>query len=531
MIAPPVTSAPLFSIVVPIYRTRTNYLAAMLNSVRNQDFPDWELICVDDAAGDDVTVTSVLTAAAEADPRIRVVTREVNGGIVAATNDGIDVARGQFIALVDHDDVLAPTALSRVADTISEVPDADVLYTDEAHLGEDNQPVSPFRKPDFSPERLRSHMYIGHLGVYRRSLIEKIGGFRDGYDGSQDYDLALRATEQARRVVHIPQALYYWRIHDESVSHREDNSAVFDAAKRALADHLDRIGMAGTVEQTHPVGVYRVRRPVIGEPLISIVIPTRGGAADVRGRQRVMVTEAVRSVIANSTYTNIEFIVVYDDPTPASVLADLAEIGGDRMHLVRWSAPFNFSAKINRGAVHARGEYLLMLNDDVEVISPDWLETMLSLTQQDGVGMVGPMLYFEDGSIQHGGHVYSGGGPGHIAFGWDAGSTGPFAGLIIDREVSGVTGACAMMPLELFNEIGGMSTTLPVNFNDVDLCLKVTTAGHRILWTPHAELFHFESKTRIAGVVQEELDSLLMRWGSKLEADPYWRYGAGETGQ
>lgn len=520
--------APLFSVVVPVYRTQPDHLQAMLASIRDQSFQDWELICVDDAAGAVPAVVDTIRAFAATDQRVRLIVRERNGGIVAATNDGIAAATGEFIALVDHDDVVPPQALARVAQTVAEVPDADVIYSDEAHLGDDMRPAGPFRKPDWSPERLRSQMYIGHLGVYRRSLIEQIGGFRTGYDGSQDYDLALRATEQARRVVHIPEALYYWRIHEESVSHRKDNSAVFDAARRALADHLERTGVVGTVEQTHPAGVYRIHRPVVGNPLVSIIIPTIGGGATVRGKHRLMVTEAVRSVMEKSTYQNYEFVVVYDAPTPQRVLDDLVELAGDRMKLVLWDAPFNFSGKINRGAAHSSGEFLLMLNDDIEVISPDWLETMVALAQQDGVGMVGPMLYFEDGSIQHGGHVYSGGGPGHIAFYWAGGAVGPFAGLLVDREASGVTGACAMMPAWLYWEIGGMSTTLPVNFNDVDLCLKVTAAGHRILWTPHAELFHFESKTRVAGVAHEEIDSLLRRWGHRLDVDPYWPYGADE---
>ncbi|AZI58522.1 glycosyltransferase [Nakamurella antarctica] len=514
------------SILVPVFRPDRRFLEEMLQSILIQNFMDWELICVDDCSESEEV--SLVLADMARDPRVKIITRCTNGGIVAASNDALAAARGEFVALVDHDDLLVDGALGAVMHALAQHGDADVLYTDEGHVDSEGLLSNSFHKPDFSPERLRGQMYIGHLGVYRRSLLMRIGGFREGFDGSQDYDLALRATELARRVVHIPQVWYRWRIHSASVSQRSDNAPVFAAARRALEEHLERVGLQGVVEQIHSVGVYRIRYAVIGSPLVSIIIPTRGSSAEVGGQIRCLVVDAVRSVVEKSTYQNFEIVVVADDSMSAQVRADLAQAGGDKLRFVPWSAPFNFAAKINRGVVESQGDFILMLNDDTEVITPDWLEVMLALAQQPDVGMVGPMLYFEDGTIQHGGHVYSGGGPGHVALGHRAGSTGPFAGLLVDREVSGVTGACALMPRAAYFAVGGMNLNLPINFNDVDLCLKVTNAGYRIIWTPHAELFHYESKTRVPRVVHYELDTLTQRWGRNIATDPFWPHGPDE---
>ncbi len=510
-----------FTVVVPVYRPKRRYLQEMIDSVLTQDYPYWQLICVDDGS-QDADVTAVLTAAAQ-NLQVEVIVQD-NGGIVAATNAGFDRALGDFIALLDHDDILEPGALRALAEVIEAHDDVDLVYTDELIIDEKGHPLGAMRKPVWSPERLRGQMYINHLSAYRRSLVAQVGGLRTGYDGSQDYDLALRITEQARRVEHIPRMLYRWRTHDASVSHSGDTTPVFDAARRALTDHLARTGIAGTVEQTHDTGVYRIRREVQGEPLVSIIIPTRGSAAEVAGGVRTMVVGAVHDIIERSTYRNVEIIVVVDAVAPMGVVEQLRMIGGDKVKIVVWEAPFNFSAKINRGVAYATGEYVLLLNDDVEVISPDWIETMLALCQQPGVGMVGPMLYFEDGTIQHGGHRYTGGGPGHIGFGEARGSLGPFGTFTLDHEVSGVTAACSMMPLDVFFEVGGMCTFMPSNYNDVDLCLKTGSLGYRIVWTPFAELYHYESKSRVARLSEYELHTIRRRWGHHFQKDPMWPY-------
>ena len=526
--------SPRISILVPVYRTPLDYLSAMIDSVVGQTMDSFELILVDDGS-DDQALAEALAAAAAADPRIVVITLPRNSGIVAATAAGLAAAKGEFVALVDHDDTLVPTALERVVAALDESAAAgepvDVLYTDEDQLHADGEYRAAFRKPDFSPERLRGQMYLGHLTVYRRSLLEQVGGFRTGFDGSQDYDLALRATEAAAKVLHVPEVLYHWRIHPESVSHRSDNAPVFDAARRALTEHLQRSGIDGAVEQVHPVGIYRVRRELPDPPLVSIVIPTRGSRGFTNGAHRVMVVHAVRSLVERSTYPNYEIVVVADTATPPSVLRDLALVAGDRLTVVPFSGPFDFSAKMNRGVLAAAGDLLLLLNDDVEILVPDWIETMVALALADDVGMVGAKLLYEDGTIQHVGHLYERGDVTHVAAGAPADWPGPVGDLLLEREVSGVTAACALLRRSVYEEVGGLSGALPINFNDVDLSLKITGAGYRILVTPFAVLHHFESKSRERSVASHEVLALRRRWDHRLLIDPFWRHDAADVSQ
>jgi GT2 family glycosyltransferase len=367
-------------------------------------------------------------------------------------------------------------------------------------------------------------MYLGHLVVYRRSLLDRVGGIREGYDGSQDYDLALRATERARRVTHLPAVLYHWRIHDASVSHRQDNEAVFDAARRALSDHLRRVGIRGTVEQVHPVGVYRIHRRPARYPLVSLVVPTRGSRGFVGGADRAMVVHALSGVAARSTYPAIEVVVVADRATPPATLAALRAVWGDRLRVLTHEGPFNFSAQVNRGVLHAAGELVVLLNDDIEVLTGDWLETMAGLALESDVGMVGAKLLYADDTVQHVGHLYERNDASHLAAGAPADWPGPQADLLVEREVSGVTAACAMLRRAVFAQVGGLSPELPINFNDVDLSMKITQAGYRIVVTPHAVLYHFESKSRPRIVTASEVDVLRRRWNRRLQVDPYWRH-------
>ena len=521
--------APTFSILVPVYRTPPVYLAEMIGSVTAQSNGSFELILVDDGSEDPV-LTENLARAAAADDRIVVVVLQQNSGIVAATEAGLAVARGEFVALLDHDDILVPVALERVAAALAAAgPSVDVLYTDEDQLHPDGEFRGAFRKPDYSPERLRGQMYLGHLTVYRRALLSRVGGFRVGYDGSQDYDLALRATEAAAGVLHLPEVLYHWRIHPASVSHRSDNAPVFDAAQRALSDHLQRTGIDGTVEQVHPVGIYRIHRRLAETPLVSIIIPTRGSRGYTRGADRVMVVDAVRSLVGLSTYPNYEIVLVADTVAPQSVLDDLAAIAGERLRVVPFSGPFSFTAKINIGALQARGDLLLMLNDDVEIISPDWIETMVGLALVPDVGMVGAKLLYEDGTVQHLGHLYERGDVTHVAAGAPADWPGPVGDLLLEREVSGVTAACALVRRDVFDLVGGLSPAFPIAFNDVDLSLKITGAGYRILVTPFAVLHHFETKTRESWVASHEVIALRRRWDHRLLVDPFWRHDPAEV--
>ena len=382
---------------------------------------------------------------------------------------------GDYVVLLANGATLEPGALEEVAAVLTRFP-SQLLYADSREGG------VVIRRPAFSPLRLREQDYLGPLRVFSRAALE--------LDPS---DL----TE----VVHVPRVL---------------SSATLATVPEEPADPA-----TGVVER-RPDGTRRVRYPVQGEPLVSVIIPTRGGRAVINGHDRVLVVEAVRAIVERSSYRAFELVVVADDETPQVVINELRAIGGDRLRLIRWSDSFNFSAKINRGAAFASGEYLLLLNDDVDPVSPDWIETMLGLAQQPGVGMVGALLLFEDGTVQHGGHLYRDSWAGHIALGWPVHRDDRLGSMRVTREVSGVTAACALLSAELFWRIGGLSSVFAGNYNDVDLSLKLRSTGASVVWTPDARLYHFESKTRDAAVAPSEISALRQRWGSRLLTDPYW---------
>jgi GT2 family glycosyltransferase len=525
---PRVDGTVLFTVLVPLYRTRSDHFTAMVGSVLAQTEVSLELVLVDDGSGD-ARLTALLAEVAAADPRVRVVALEQNQGISGASAAGLAAATGQYVALLDHDDLLEPNALEVVRKALGRFPEADILYTDEDQLHEDGSFQATFCKPVFSPERLRGQNYFGHLSVFRRQLLEEIGGFRRGFDGSQDYDLVLRASEAARLVVHVPEVVYHWRIHSASVSHSAGNEPVFDAAHRALAEHLERVGIDGVVEQVHDAGVYRIRRRLRETPPVTIVIPTRGSSSVVRGAERVLVVEAVRTLLARTNYPDFDVLVIADGPTPVGVREAVVALAPDRVRVLDYPYPFNYSDKINYGAVRARGDLLLFLNDDTEVLDGDWLTTMVGLLAPD-VGMVGAKLLYEDGLVQHLGLHVGLGDVLHIGEGAPGEDVGPFAAHLLDREVSGVTGACALVPRHVFEEVGGLSPQLPVNFNDVDFGFKMLDAGYRILVTPHAVLHHFESRTRQRRALPTEVELLRGRWAHRLAGDDFWRERAPARG-
>ena len=449
-----------------------------------------------------------------ADERLRFV--EWSGGdLASALNAGVAAAAGEYVTFLGVRDTLTPRAVDAVLETVTRSPGTSIFYSDERSLGGSHD----IMKPVFSPERLRSQFYFGNLTAYRRELIVSLEGIRSGFDGAELYDLALRASVSGGVVEHLREALY---------SPGSDAGGAWGtgqfpetAIREVLKEHLERTG-GGRVESVHSSGVFRTHRPVEGEPLVSIVIPTRGGIAEVRGIERCMVIEAVRSVVELSTYENYEFVIVIDDGAPESVYSDLRTLAGDRLTFVQWSQPFSFSAKMNLGVLHASGDYVLLLNDDVEVITPGWIEAMLALAQRPGAGLVGSMLYFEDDTIQHAGHAYYKTDVTHIGLNSERGSVGPGGGFLVEREVDGVTAACAMVSREVFLEAGGFSTLLPGNFNDVDLCMKVSVLGYQSIWTPYAELYHFESKSRDPRVAAYEIRTAWGRWEHRFYDSDYW---------
>jgi GT2 family glycosyltransferase len=515
-------AAPRFSILTPIHETPAGALRKMLRSVARQSHGDWELCLVDDGSAQP-HVREILEDAQRRDPRVRVQRNAENAGIVVASNDALAMARGEFVALLDHDDELHPDALALVSEAIDRTPAADYVYTDEDKIDERGLHSAAFFKPDWSPERLRTQMYTCHLSALRRSLVEEVGGFDPEFEGSQDWDLVLRVTERARAVVHVPRVLYHWRIHSGSTAGAAAAKPwAFEAGVRAVQAHCDRIGLPAKVEMDEgDPGVLHLRPRLEDEPLVSIVIPTGGQSREVRFEQVVLVVNCVRSIVERSTYENYEIVCVIDDSVAPAIIEELREIAGERLRLVRFSGPFDFSAKINLGALNSEGKHLLLLNDDIEVTTAEWLERMVMYSEREEIGAVGGRLLWGDGRLQHVGIDFDDALPGHIYRGFSGDFTGYMNAVRIARDCLAVTGACLMTRRELFEQLGGLSLSFPVNFNDVDYCLKAYTSGHRVVYDPDLILDHFESSSRPAEVEAWEIERMVDRWGAVAAIDPY----------
>jgi GT2 family glycosyltransferase len=519
---------PLFSIITPVYDPPPRFLRAAIRSAQGQTFGAWELILVDDHSSNP-EILQILEASAQSDPRIRVIKRSENGGISAASNDAVAAAKGEFIALLDHDDELRPSALEAMAQASEHEPEADYLYSDEDRVTEGGVHFGLFEKPDWSPERLRHQNYACHLSVLRTSLVRAVGGFDSRYDGAQDHDLILKLAERARRVVHVPRCLYSWRILPGSTAHdMTEKPYAWSNGVRAVQAHLDRLGIAANVDFGVSDGTYSIVRSIPDEMLVSIVLPTRGSTGMVWGESRCYVVEAVGSALAKAGHARVQVVVVYDGDTRPSVLAQLAEVVpvGDLV-LVRYDDEFNFSRKCNLGVLASDGEVVVLLNDDTQARSKGWLVQLVAPLLESDVGMTGARLLFEDGTLQHGGHIHAHGAYRHAFIGASDGDLGHGASLVVDRECSGVTSACAALRRETFLEVGGLCEKLPGNYNDVDLSNKVARAGYRMLWMADVVLYHFESRSRDPHVSREEIDFVRARWGFPYQGRdrflPVWR--------
>ncbi|KGJ77096.1 hypothetical protein GY21_08415 [Cryobacterium roopkundense] len=440
--------------------------------------------------------------------------------LAEAVNAAVEASTSDFISVLRPTGVATTGALEVFATFVEEHPLAELIYTNEAvaGLGSDMEALN---KPIFSPERLRCQFYFGDLVFYRRELFLRAGGLNPSRAGALLYDLALRSTRKSQAVELIGEQLFLRDRVPGGVTLLNDEALA--STRAALTEHLEATG-GGIVKSVDPRGVHDTRRLVVGEPLISIVIPTRGMYSVVDGERRCFVIDAVKSVMERSTYRSFELVLVIDSVADPKVVTELERLAGDQIRFVEWAKPFNFSDKVNLGVLHSHGEFVLLLNDDVDVISPDWLESLLSLAQLPGAGMVGGMLYYADETIQHAGHAYHEGDASHIGLDVPRGDRGPLDGYLVEREVVGVTAACAMMPRDVYFEVGGLSNLLPGNFNDVDLCMKTTWIGHDIYWTPHAELYHFESKTRDASVHTFEVNVAWGRWSFRMNDTRYWPY-------
>lgn len=514
---------PKISVVTPVYNTDPRWLRACIESVKRQAYTNWEMCLCDD--GSTLEATRDVLREYEKDLRIKVTYLSRNSQISAASNAALALATGEFVALLDHDDEYTPDALFRVVEHLNAHRDADIVYSDEDKLDLAGGRCDPYFKPDWSPEHFLACMYTPHLVVARRSLIDAVGGFRVGYEGAQDYDLFLRMSERTTRIDHLPRILYHWRKLPQSAASTSDAKPwALDAGRRALEDAMRRRATDAEILPGAAKGLFRVRFAIKGQPLVSMVIPTLGTPQQVSGSRVDTLRTLVRSVRQKTSYPNYEFVIVADRGEVTPEVRRALEGSNSRIVPYEMDGPFNFSHKMNVGAAHARGEHLLLLNDDVEVMASDWMTAMLEYSQQPEIGAVGAKLLYPDGRLQHIGIVLGvGGGAGH-AFHQHAGASAGYASSAVSvRNYSAVTAACMMTRRDAFDRIGGFDERLAVDFNDVDYCLRLREAGYRIVFTPFATLYHHESAS-FGPRTQNEKEIALMRsrWGAVMERDPYY---------
>lgn len=515
------------SVLVPLYNTPLPFLKEMIASVQNQTYTKWELCLADGSDDEHAEVGETVLALAKDDARIIYHKLESNLGISENTNACIAISRGEYISLFDHDDLLHPSALYHVMKAICD-KDADFIYTDEITFlkNDTSNVVNAHFKADFAPDTLRSYNYICHLTTFSRELMNKVGTFRKECDGSQDYDIILRLTEQAKHIVHIPKILYFWRGHENSTAQDITSKPyIVNAAHKALSDHLQRQGIAGTVTDSSIPSTYRIRYDIPGEPLVSIIIPNKD--------QVSTLDTCIRSIYEKTTYSNFEVIIVENNSTQQSTFRYYRSLEDvhDNLKVVVWDSIFNYSAINNFGFKEAKGEYVLLLNNDIEVITPDWIQEMVMFAQRGDVGAVGAMLYYPDDTIQHAGVILGiGGVAGHSHKYYQRGSYGYMSRATIAQNLTAVTFACVMMRREVFEEVGGLDEAFQVAFNDVDMCMRIRKAGYLVVFTPYAELYHHESKSRGSEDTPEkvkrfnsEVDRFQGRWSKELaDGDPYY---------
>lgn len=511
---------PVFSVVVPVYNVDERWLELAVASVRAQVYPFWEL-CIADDASTAPHIRPMLERFCADDARIHAVFRQKNGHISEATNSALELATGDYVVLIDNDDEIAPEALFEFARVIEREGFVDMIYSDEDKLSVHGERFEPFFKPHWSPEYLEACMYTAHLACYRTDLVRAVGGFRKGYEGAQDYDFVLRFTERASRILHVEKVLYHWRaIRGSTALALRQKGYVVDAGCRALSERLSRTGRKGVARSSDFPGCFWLDEEIQGEPLVSIVIPSAGRDATIRGERLDLLVNCVKSLRTRTDYTNYEIIVVDNDDL-RSTTRQFIETQACR--LVHFREPFNVARKMNLGARESRGELLLFLNDDIEVINPDWLRRMIPLVQRDGVGIVGAKLLFEDGTLQHVGVAFDDEGlPDHVLRGYPGDYAGHYFSVAGNRNFLAVTGACMLTRKSLFESLDGFDETLAINYNDIDYCLKAHQTGYRAVYTPHARLYHFESQNRERVVASEEIELFRRRWGETTKRDPYY---------
>ncbi len=517
---------PRFSVVVPLYKTDPVFLKEMAESVLSQTYSDLELI-LSDGSGQDSPIAEILDSLTEKDGRVRTIRHKESLRIAENTNAALHEAGGDYLVFLDHDDLLAPHALYECASLIREHPDAELIYSDEDKISTvGNRFFSPHFKPDYNPDLLTSVNYMSHLTVVKKSLQEAVGDLDPEFDGSQDYDFLLRATEKTEAIYHIPKILYHWRTHEESTSENpESKRYAFEAGRRAIEAHYRRIGIDAEVSMGDSLGLYRTRYHLSEEPLVSILIPNKDHTEDL--------TRCIGSILERSTYRNVEILIIENNSTDEETFACYRDLTArdERIRVLHYEGPFNYSAINNFGANEAKGEVLLLLNNDTMVISPDFLTDLLGYGMRKDTGAVGARLYYGDDSIQHAGIVLGLGGiAGHCFAQTPSYDPGYFSRIRVAQDYSAVTAACLLTRKEVYEEVGGFTEELAVAFNDVDFCLKLREKGYRIVYDPYAELYHFESKSRGLEDTPEKLERfhkeialLSERWKDVLDRpDPYY---------
>jgi len=513
---------PRISVILPVYNPPVQFLRQAIESVRSQVYPEWEL-CLADDASTDPEIRPLLEEIAASDDRIHLVVRDRNGHISQASNSALDLASGEFVALLDHDDELAENALLEVALEISKHPDAAIIFSDEDKIDESGRRYEAYFKPDWNPDLFNGQNMISHLGVFRRSWVERVGRFRPEFEGAQDWDLTLRIVERIRpdQIRHIPRVLYHWRaISGSTARELTEKNYVVDAARRTLGEHLVRTGRQGEVIPV-PGGHWRIRYSMTSIPLVSLIIPTRDA-----GR---LLEQCLESIRTKTTYPRYEIVLVDHESSEKHARQVLAQAASAGHRVVPAEGPFNFSTLVNRGVAHAAGDYVCLLNNDLSVITPDWLEELVSHAVRPGVGAVGAMHYYPDNTIQHSGVVLGVGGvASHAHKDFVRGSEGMLNRARLVQNYSAVTGATLLVRRDLYLDAGGFDEdALAVAFGDVDFCLRLKQRGYRTVWTPFAEFTHHESATRGDDLRPErreafegEVAEMEHRWGHILYRDP-----------
>lgn len=487
------TYRPLISIVIPVYDPPIEFFKKALDSIIEQFYTNWEICLADDCSTDaDVKIT--IEEYCKKYPNIKVIYREENGHISKASNSALELAVGEYTLLMDQDDVLAPQALFEIVKFINKEPDADLIYTDEDKIDENDIHSVPHFKPDWNPDSLLSRNYLGHVCVFKTNQLKQIGGWREGYEGSQDYDLVLRYTEQFKKILHIPEVLYHWRIHNLSAASSESAKPyAYRAAQQALTEAMARRGYDARFDFLDGFRGYEVRIKIKKpDELVSIIIPTKN--------KQDYLSKCIQSIAKNSTYKNFEIILIDNNSNEKGFFKAVEKWKSQndfRFKLVRDEESFNFARLMNVGRKHANGSYLILLNNDTEVITPDWIEGMMEHAQRKEVGVVGCKLLYEDDTIQHAGVVVGlGGVASHAFIGEDRDGPGYFNYVNLLNNYSALTAACVMMRTEVFDQVNGFSEEFVVEYNDVDFCLKVKENGLNNLYVPHVELYHYESISR-----------------------------------